>query len=113
MTIIDAKRDLLEAWMVQRSMYPELDDADAIDLLYDLKAALETVGTPTRDIPTFIRSPRNKALRNITLLDMVHDPPHSPREIADAGQGSPTRTSSTAWKPARDGSRRLVAKWKE
>jgi hypothetical protein len=61
MTIIDAKRDLLEAWLVQRSMYPELDDADAIDLLYDLKTALETVGTPTRDIPTFIMAPRNKA----------------------------------------------------
>jgi hypothetical protein len=58
-TIIDAKRDLLEAWLVQRSMYPELDDADAIDLLYDLKAALETVGTPTRDVPVFIRAKRN------------------------------------------------------
>jgi hypothetical protein len=60
MSIIDAKRDLLEAWLVQRSMYPELDDAAAIDLLYDLKTALETVGTPTRDIPTFIMAPRNK-----------------------------------------------------
>jgi hypothetical protein len=59
MTIIDAKRDLLEAWMVQRSMYPELDDADAIDLLYDLKTALEAVGTPTGDVPVFMRSPRN------------------------------------------------------
>jgi hypothetical protein len=61
MTIIDAKRDLLEAWMVQRSMYPELDDADAIDLLYDLKTALETVGTPTRDVPVFMRAKRNRA----------------------------------------------------
>jgi hypothetical protein len=61
MTIIDAKRDLLEAWLVQRSMYPELDDADAIDLLYDLKTALETVGTPTGDIPVFMRAKRNGA----------------------------------------------------
>jgi hypothetical protein len=34
---------------------------DAIDLLYDLKTALEAVGTPTRDIPTFIMAPRSKA----------------------------------------------------
>jgi hypothetical protein len=40
-------------------MYPELNDADAIGLLYDLKAALETVGTPTRDIPVFVRAKRN------------------------------------------------------
>jgi hypothetical protein len=61
MTILDAKRDLLEAWLVQRSMYPELDDADALDLLYDLKTALEAVGTPTRDIPVFMQAKRNGA----------------------------------------------------
>jgi hypothetical protein len=41
MSITDAKRDLLAGWMLQRRCFPELDDADVIDITYDVPMRLE------------------------------------------------------------------------
>jgi len=48
MSITDAKRDLLDGWMEQRRCFPELDDADVIDITYDVPTRL---GQERQDLP--------------------------------------------------------------
>jgi len=58
MSITDAKRDLLDGWLAQASLYDELGDADKLDLTHDLRTALMGGQPAVSDVPVFIRSKR-------------------------------------------------------
>ena len=58
MTITDAKRELVEGWHVQACLYDELDTADKLDAIYDLRSRIE--GEPVSAPPLTFKSRRVK-----------------------------------------------------